>query len=306
LNEEASLPHVLQRIPRAIAGVEAVEVLVVDDGSTDGSAGIARQHGAHVLSHMFNMGVGQAFHTALEYALEHGHDGMVSIDADGQFSPEQIPLVLDPILRGQAEFVTGSRFLNNRSIPHMSAVKRWGNARMTRLINRLTGQRFTDVSCGFRAYSRQALLRLNLHGQFTYTQETFLSLVFNNVKIAEVPIDVRYFPDRQSRVAGNILQYALRTSNIIFRTYRDYRPLRFFWSAAFVVMMPALGFAGFLLAWRVYSGEFSPHIWSGFVGGFLFFIATALFIIGLMADMMGRSRRNQEEILYYLKRGMRG
>jgi hypothetical protein len=126
------------------------------------------------------------------------------------------------------------------------------------------------------------------------------------VKIAEVPIDVRYFPDRQSRVAGNILQYALRTSNIIFRTYRDYRPLRFFWSAAFVFMMPALGFAGFLLGWRAYSGEFSPHIWSGFVGGFLFFIATALFIIGLMADMMGRSRRNQEEILYYLKRGMRG
>lgn len=302
LNEESSLAGVIKAIPTSIPGIEVTKILVIDDGSTDQSAKVATDAGAMVKSHMFNLGVGQALHTALEFALSNKFDIMVNIDADGQFSPDQISNVVRPIIDGEAEFVTGSRFLEKKDIPHMSIVKQWGNGKMTNLINRLTRRRFTDVSCGFRAYSRQAMLKLNLHGQFTYTQETFLNLVFNNIKIVEVPIHVKYFPGRKSRVAGNLFQYAMRTSNIIFRTYRDYRPLRFFWSASFVTMVPALGFIGFLIGWRLFSGSFTPHIWSGFIGGTIFFVSMSLFIVGLIADMMGRSRRNQEEILYYLRK----
>ena len=173
LNEAENLPNVLASLPKTI-GDHFTERLVVDDGSTDGSAEIARDNGAIVISHGINYGVGRAFQTALAFAIKQRYDIMVTIDADGQFPVSDMPKLVDPILDGTASFVSGNRFAKgNEQIEHMSAIKRWGNARMTSLINRLTGKKFYDVSCGFRAYSRDAMLRLNLMGQFTYTQEVF-------------------------------------------------------------------------------------------------------------------------------------
>ncbi len=301
LNEEKTLGEVIQAIPRQIAGIDQVDVLVVDDGSVDRSRAVAEEAGAHVISHKRNLGVGQALQSAFAYALEKKYDALVNIDADGQFDPKQIPLLIRPITENQADFVVGSRFLDGKPIPNMSAIKRWGNIRMNRLISRLAGQEFSDVSCGFRAYSRHALCRLNLHNQFTYTQETFLNLAFNNVRIAEVPIAVTYFPGRKSRVANSLWQYAFRTASIIFRTYRDYKPLRFFGSIGFTILVPAVLLFGFFIGWRLYSGQFSPHIWAGFSAAGLFFIAALFFIVGLITDMLTRIRKNQEDMLYQLK-----
>jgi glycosyltransferase involved in cell wall biosynthesis len=302
LNEEATVGEVIRGIPRQIEGIDRVDVLVVDDGSTDRSRAVAEEAGAHVISHKRNLGVGQALQTAVAYALENDYDILTNIDADGQFNTQQIPLLVKPIIDDDADFVAGSRFMNDQPIEHMPPVKRWGNARMNQLISRLAGQTFCDVSCGFRAYSRHALCRLNLHNQFTYTQETFLNLAFNHVRILQVPIDVTYFPGRESRVANSIWKYAFRTSNIIFRTYRDYQPLRFFWTIGALVLFPALMLLAFFLGWRLFSGHFSPHIWAGFSGTALFFFATLFFIVGLIADMLARIRKNQEDVLYCLKR----
>ncbi len=300
LNEAENLPIVLARLPKTIDD-HPTDWLVVDDGSTDGSAEIARDNGAIVIRHDINCGVGRAFQTALAFAIKQRYDIMVTIDADGQFPISDISKLVDPILDGSASFVSANRFASDGQIEHMSAIKRWGNARMTSLINRLTGEQFYDVSCGFRAYSREAMLRLNLMGQFTYTQEVFLALAFKGMSIREIPIKVEYFPNRKSRVAGSIARYALNTFKIIFRTYRDYFPLKFFSAIGLGLLIPGLLLLIFLFGWYVHSGKFTPHIWSGFVGGGFVLAAAFCFILGLLADMMVRLRHNQEEILYLLR-----
>lgn len=302
LNEAATISNVIQAIPRKIRGIEKVDVVVINDGSTDDSEQVARQAGAEVISHKVNQGVGRAFQSGLNFALNNNYDMMVNIDSDGQFSPNDIPKLVNPILEGKAEFVTASRFLSGKVIPHMSSVKLWGNHKMSKLISKLANKSFTDVSCGFRAYSKETLMRLTLHGQFTYTQETFLDLAFKNIKMVEIPIDVKYFPDRQSRVARSILNYAYNTSLIIFRTYRDYQPLKFFWAIAAVFATPGVLLLSFLLSWYIAQGSFTPHIWSGFLGGSLMAVSLLFFIVGIFADMLDRIRANQEEILYKLRK----
>jgi glycosyltransferase involved in cell wall biosynthesis len=305
LNEARTLPQVLDAIPRRIEGFSVVDLLVVDDGSTDGSQDVAKRHGAHVIRHEVNLGVGASFQDAVGFALAHSYDAMVTIDADGQFDPADIPRLMAPIKSGDAHFVSASRFRSNKPIKHMSGVKKWGNARVTGIINSLTRQKFSDVSCGYRAYSREALLRLNLQGVFTYTHEVFLSLAFQRLRIAEVPVVVRYFPGRQSRVASSISRYAVNTLSIIIRTYRDYRPLLFFSFLGLAFFGLGMCFLSFLGIWWLIHGAFTPHIWSGFVGAAFVFTAQILIVLGLIADMFVRIRKNQEELLYHAKKSMR-
>ena len=296
-NEEKTIAGVIKSIPDFVD-----KIAVVDDCSSDRTALKATEAGAEVITHHVNQGVGAAFHSGMEYALNGGFDIMVNIDADGQFSPSDIPSLIDPIIDKKADFVTASRFIDPSYIPDMPWINRWGNRQMSRLISTLTGKRFHDVSCGFRAYSHNTLMKLNLVGRFTYTQETFLDLVFKDTRIKEVPIHVKYFKDRKPRVSGSIPRYMYRTSKIIFRTYRDYMPLRFFWGIGLFFLLFSFFFGSILLAHYIRTGVFSGQIWSGFVGGFFFINAMAFFILGLLADMFDRIRRNQEKIILQLKK----
>ncbi|MBI4826624.1 MAG: glycosyltransferase [Nitrospirae bacterium] len=296
-NEEGHIKDVLDSLPPFID-----KTIVIDDCSSDRTSELAASSGAVVLRHDVNMGVGTVFNTGLEYVMKYGFDIMVNIDGDGQFSALDIHKLIDPIVEGKADFVTASRFMNPELIPDMPKIKFWGNKRMSELISRLSGKRFYDVSCGFRAYSRDTLMRLNLFGSFTYTQESFLDLTFKKVRIREVPVRVKYFKDRESRVASSIPNYVLQTLKIIFRTYRDYRPLRFFWSIAFILFVVSLLFGSILLFHYFSTGRFSGQIWSGFVGAFFFINAMALFVTGVIADILYRIRINQEKILYRLKK----
>jgi glycosyltransferase involved in cell wall biosynthesis len=303
LNEAATIGSVLDAVPTRIEGVDEVVKLVVDDGSTDATAREAVSHGAVVVSHGVNRGVGVAFQSMLRYAVENGFDALVSIDADGQFDAADIPRLVAPILERRADMVTGSRFVDRSFIPAtMPTMKRWGNDRMANLISALTGRRFHDVSCGYRAYGREALLNLNLHGRFTYTQETFLDLTYKGLKVVEVPVVVQYFDGRVSRVANSLVKYAVRTSSIIFRIYRDYYPLRFFAAVGTAFLLLAALFATNLFVHYARTGLFTGQIWSGFVGGALAFVGLMLFLLGVVADMLDRIRVNQERILYELKR----
>jgi glycosyltransferase involved in cell wall biosynthesis len=226
LNEARTLATVIGSLPQTIQGVREKVVLVVDDGSTDESALHAREAGAQVVRHDQTRGVGAAFHSAHGYFLDGPFDLMVSIDADGQFNAADVPRLLAPILRGEADAVTANRFGHRHPIPHMSGVKRWGNRMMARLVSALAGQNFQDVSCGFRAFSRRALTQVQLRGAFTHTQEMLLQLSAAKMRIAEVPVEVRYFPDRKSRVAGNIPRYAFKTLAILLGAHRTYFPRR--------------------------------------------------------------------------------
>ncbi|HMB31363.1 MAG TPA: glycosyltransferase family 2 protein, partial [Desulfohalobiaceae bacterium] len=221
LNESRTISQVIAKIPGDIPGISHVDVVVVDDGSSDDSAAIARNMGAYVVSHPNRMGVGVAFNTGLNQAIQLGADIMVNIDGDGQFDPGDIPKLVQPILEGRADFVTASRFKDANLEPGMPWIKKWGNKGMARLISILTGHKFYDVTCGFRAYSKETMLQLNLIGKFTYTQETFLDLAFKDIKIKEMPIKVlgqRQFGN--SRVTRSIWAYAVNSGKIILRAFR--------------------------------------------------------------------------------------
>jgi len=280
--------------------------VVIDDGSTDGTAEIARQAGAHVVRHAQNQGVGSAFQSGLRKALELGVDVTVNIDADGQFSPLDIPKLIQPILRDEADFVAADRFTTEdgqvRKPENMPSIKYWGNKRVSRLISLIAKENFADVSCGFRAYSRTALLQLNLIGQFTYTQESFLDLATKGMRITSIPVDVKYFPGRKSRVAGNLLQYGWRISGAIFRTFRDHQPIRFFGLLGAVFFVIGLLLDAFVM-WHFYSvGSFTPYKSIALGGIYLNSLGIIIWIVGLVADMLDRIRSNQEKILYMLKR----
>ncbi len=306
-NEEHRIAGVIESVPRDLSGVTQIGVLVVDDGSTDRTGKVAEAAGAGVLRHEVNQGVGGAFHTALEAALSLGADILVSIDADNQFDAMETEKLIAPILEGRADFVTGNRFASKEKPKNMPSLRYLGNLMMSRIVSTLSASRpIEDVSCGFRAYSREALLNLNLFGRFTYTQETVMDLAFKGLRIEEVPVTVKYFPTRTSRVARNLPMYGLNTFRIILRTFRDYRPMLFFGSLGLAVFMCGLAMLLFVGVHYTRTGNVSPYKMFGIGGGIL--IVSGLLIIGLslLADMLDRMRTTQEKLLYYEKKKVYG
>ncbi|SDH35698.1 glycosyltransferase family 2 protein [Pseudomonas abietaniphila] len=302
LNEAKTIAQVVSEVPRTIAGVYSVDILVVDDGSEDATSTEAKLAGAEVLRHPRNRGVGTAFQSAVNYAVENRYDLMINIDGDRQFNPGDIPKLVAPIVAGEADMVTASRFIDPAMTPDMPKIKLYGNHMMSSLISGLVRKKFADVSCGFRCYSRESLLQINLHGAFTYTQETFLDFAAKRLEIKEIPIDVQYFADRTSRVAGSISKYAVNTSKIIFRGYRDYFPLRFFWGISAVFAVPATIFSIVFVLHYLMTGAFTGYLFAGFTAAFLYSLATVFFVLGIVTDMLDRIRSNQERILYMLKK----
>lgn len=303
LNEEKTIVDVISAIPTVLPGISRISIVVVNDGSTDYTADLARKNGAIVISHPQPMGVGAAFHTGIKEALQLGADYIVNIDADGQFNPKDIPALLAPIQTGQAEFVTASRFAKAEYIPDMPAMKLWGNRWMVRIINGITSKRFTDVSCGFRAYSREAALRLTLFGKFTYTQESFIDLAFKGIAMTEVPLKVR--GEREfgtSRVASNLFRYGAKSATIIFRAARDHKPFYFVGLPGLIVLAAGIAVGIFVLQHYIITGQTSPYRSLVTGSGILLIIGFLLLVISLLADMIHRSRMAVEEVLYLARK----
>lgn len=298
LNEENSIGSTIKAMPAFVD-----KVIVIDDGSTDKTVEISKQSGAEVISHNRNMGVGAAFQTAVRAVLNSNYDIMVNIDADGQFDPKDIEKITEPIISDKADFATASRFKDPELYPKMSKVKFIGNKMMSRFISVITQQKFYDVSCGFRAYSRETLMRMNLFGEFTYTQESFIDLVFKNLRISEIPVKVRGTREHgKSRIASNLFNYGLQTLKIIVRTYRDHKPFKFFALIGFLLFLVAFGLFIFLMIHYLQAGEFTPYKFVGFTSAFFFVLSLVFFLIGFILDMFSRMRKNQEQILYHLKK----
>jgi glycosyltransferase involved in cell wall biosynthesis len=304
-NEAENIQKVLSSLPHQLDQIDHIQYLVVDDGSTDNTASLARSCGAQVISHGLNRGVGAAFQSAVQYALENKADILVGIDADGQFDSQEIPDLIRPILEDEVQLVIGNRF--SSGIPeNMPRIKYWGNQVVAKLISSFSNQIFTDVSCGFRAFSREALFRLNIFAQFTYTHETILSMVYQGQRIVEHPITVTYHPGRKSRVAGSILAYAIQTSKIILRVMLDYRPMRVFGTLGAGLILIGSLFELFLLIHYISTLTFTPYKNFGFIGlGFIIFGMLVL-LIALVADMLNRVRLNQDKILYEIKKSRYG
>lgn len=302
LNEAATVGRIVREAHAALPEIPR-EVVVVDDGSTDATASEARAAGATVVSHDINRGVGMAFQTGVKEALARGADVIVHLDADGQFNPADIPALLAPVLNRTADIAICSRFLNAEFRPSMPPVKAWGNRMVAQIVTLVTGQTFTDVACGFRAFNRETALRLTLFGRFTYTQEMLLDAVEKNLRIVEVPLRVR--GERaagHSRVYASAWNYALRSAAILFRSFRDQSPLRVFGSVAVTVGGLGVLVGGFVAVHWFQTGQTSPYRSLVTLSAVLVLLGAFFATVALLADMLRRHRKIAEEILYLERR----
>lgn len=304
LNEEKTIGQVIDAVPESLFDERVkLEVVVINDGSTDQTAKIAEEHGAFVIYHASPQGVGSSFSAGIKEALRRKADYAVNIDADGQMNPKDIEKLLKPIAGGVADMVTASRFKDRELIPQMPKVKRWGNNRVAQVISMIVGRRYYDVSCGFRAYNRETLLRLNLRGKFTYTQETFISLANNNhIRIEEVPVEIRGEREfGKSRVASSVLRYGIRSGSIMLSAFKDYQPVRFFGGAALIFLLAGLIFESIFLGHYIMTGYFRNYLWAGLTGAFMAVTAMIFFVLMILSDTLGKLVKTGDEILYYSK-----
>jgi len=304
-NEERTIKEVISKIPRVNKRISQTEIIVVDDGSKDKTKEEAKEAGAIVVSHIGNKGVGVAFRTGIEEALKRKADVIVNMDGDGQFNPNDIPKLIEPILDKKADFVTATRFSDGKLIGNMPFVKKIGNKLFTSLTSKLVGQRFTDTQCGFRAYSREAALRLNLYGKFTYTQEVFLDLANKGLIIKEIPLLIRAEREfGKSKVVKSVPKYIFQALTIIIRSIRDYKPLAFFGVIGLFSLLLGLISGIFMIIRYILTGRTSPFKSLLMVSVGLTVLGVLLIILGLIADMLDRQRRIQEDLLYYKKKEM--
>jgi glycosyltransferase involved in cell wall biosynthesis len=302
-NEEESIAGVLDRIPASIEEIDDRDVIVVDDGSTDRTRAVALAKGAHVVSHTRNRGLGAAFATGIDAALRAGADVIVSLDGDGQHPPEAIADLIAPLLAGEADFATATRFSDPRFLPHMPVLNRLGNWLVARITGLACGRPFTDASCGFRAYSRDAALRLNLFGGHTYTQESLLDLARKGVAMAEVPVVIRGVREHgKSRVAHSLLRYGLRALTIMIRAVRDRLPFPFFGAIGAFLALTGAAAEMTVLAHFIRTGQTSPYHSFTTLGAVFLILGAVSFLVALLADMLSRMRETQETLLYLEKR----
>jgi glycosyltransferase involved in cell wall biosynthesis len=298
-NEANTLPLVLASIPREIPGVDAIEVLIIDDGSTDGTADIARRLGVeHVVRHTRNRGLAASFSTGLDACLRLGADIVVNTDGDNQYCQADIPLLIGPILGGRADMVVGDRQVDG--VLGFSPRKRMLNKLGSAVVRRLSGTEVPDAPSGFRAYSREAASRLNVLSTYSYTLETLIQAGAQRMAVEFVP--VRTNPKlRDSRLFKSMTDYIKRSGATMLRSYATYQPLRVFLSIGLLLLVVGLfGVARF--AYFFASGGGGGHVQSLVIAGALVVVGFQIALIGLLADLTAANRRLLEEALYRLRR----
>ncbi len=300
LNEERTLPRVLEQLPRELEGFDAVEWLVIDDGSTDATARVARQSGAdHIVRLTNNKGLAAAFQAGLDAALKLGADVIVNTDADDQYPAADIPRLVAPILSGSADMVVGDRRVE--TIEHFSAGKKLLQRLGSWVVRRASGTGVPDTTSGFRAYNREAALQLLVVSNFTYTLESLIQAGKMLVAVEHVPISTN--PQlRESRLFGSTGSYVRRNALAIFRAYVLYEPLRVFAIAACVFALGALGsWIPFLADWIV-NGDSSGHVQSLILGAVLALVAVQMFALGIIGDALAGQRVIAQRVFERVRR----
>lgn len=299
LNEEATLPLVLSTIPRTIPGVARVEILVIDDGSTDGTVAVAERAGvAHIVRHARNMGLARSFADGVDYALAHGADIVVNTDGDNQYPQERIPDLVAPILRGEADIVIGDR--QTHTIAHFSWFKRTMQRFGSWVVNRAAGTRLPDAASGFRAYSRYSLYRLNVVTTFSYCMETIIQAGNKRLAIASVPVTTNP-KTRESRLFSNVFEHMMKSAQAIARSYIMYRPWTVF--AWLTGLFAVAGLAPFVRYGILKAlGDAGNHIQSLIFGVAMLVAALLSLALGVLSDLLKTGRILHEDALERVKR----
>lgn len=293
LNEEQTIAETIAAIPRRIPGISQVQILVIDDGSADDTARVAREAGAdHVLHMSSHVGLARAFSAGIEEALALGADIIVNTDADNQYCAEDIATLCRPILQRRAQIVIGCRPIDEIESfsPLKTALQRFGSW----VVRKASGSDIPDAPSGFRAYSRDAAARLCVINTYTYTLETIIQAGRKRIPMTSVPVRVNPVT-RPSRLFGGIGEYVARSARIILRVFVIYAPLRFFFSLAAICALPGLaGIGRFLYFYATDGGD--GHVQSLVLSGMLLAVATILFAVGVLADVIAANRSLLEDI----------
>ena len=302
-NEEEALPKTVRDLPTSLPGVDVVEVLVIDDGSHDRTAAVARELGVqHVVQLKSHVGLARAFQAGLDESLRQDADIVVNTDADNQYCGEDIPRLIQPVLEERADIVIGDRGVAR--VAHFSPIKRRLQRLGSWVVQQASGMRIPDATSGFRAYSREAALRLNVLSEFSYTLETLIQAGAWRMSVVFIPVTTNP-STRKSRLVRNIPHYLMHSAITIVRAYTMYRPLRVFLSLG--AMFFSVGFLlsiRFLYYYLITLSTNSPtgHVQSLILAAILMIVGVQIGLIGLVADLIGFNRKLMERMLYRVKR----
>ena len=299
LNEEQTLPVTLRDLPRHIDGISEIETLVIDDGSTDRTIEVARQHGVHHIVRLTNRkGLASAFMAGLDAGLKLGADIIVNTDADNQYSGNDIEKLVRDIVDHKADMVIGDRQVE--TIAHFSPLKKILQKLGSWVVRHVSDTSVPDATSGFRAYSREAALRMNVISRFTYTLETIIQAGKKNLALSHVPVSTNG-KLRESRLFTSIPAYLKRSTSTIFRIYTMYEPLKTFFIIGLVFFLPGFALAlRFLYFYFVAGG--TGHVQSLILAAVFMIVGFQIGLIGLVADLIGGNRRLIEDALYRIKK----
>jgi len=298
-DEAETLPATIADLPRTIDGIDEVEILIIDDGSTDGTIEIAQELGVdHIIRLSQNQGLAVAFARGLEASLQMGADIIVNTDGDNQYRGDCVRDLVEPILKGDAEMVVGDRQIN--TIQHFSAFKKILQKFGSWIVRWASKTNVPDATSGFRAFSKEAALRLSIFSEYTYTLETIIQAGKKGISITSVPVETNEVL-RESRLIHSTFQYVTRSAITIIRIFLMYEALRVFLGLSVVPLV-----SGFFLLGRfgyyVLIGDGQGHIQSLIIASILMVLGFVTILIGLLGDLIARNRRLNEEIDYRIKK----
>ncbi|MBN4079650.1 glycosyltransferase family 2 protein [bacterium AH-315-C08] len=299
LNEEHTLPKTLEDLPKQIEGIDSIEILIIDDGSTDKTVEVAKKLGVHhVLQFTNNKGLAKAFISGINQSLKLGADIIVNTDGDNQYFGGDIVKLIQPILKKDADIVVGNRQVE--TIRHFSPVKIFLQKFGSWVVRQLSGTEIPDATSGFRAYSRDAALQLNVVSDFTYTVETIISAGKKNLAIAHVPVKTNA-KLRESRLFPSIRVYLQRSLITMLKVYSMYRPLRLFTLAGGTTFL--LGFAiGCRYLFFFFMGQTEGHIQSLILSAILLIVGFQIIMMGISAELISVNRQLLEDIQVRIKK----
>ena len=298
LNEEKTLPLVLESIPTAIPGVDSIEILIVDDGSTDRTIEVAKEHGVtHFVRHARNMGLARSFRDGVDYALAHGADIVVNTDGDNQYPQDRIGDLVAPIVAGRADIVIADR--QTSKIAHFSAFKKLMQNVGSKVVNIAAETKLPDAASGFRAYSKAALYRLNIVTQFSYCMETIIQAGNKRLRIESVPVTTNA-KTRESRLFKNIWQHMFKSGLAITRSFLMFKPYVILgWLGAIMLLAGLIPFLRFFIFWV--QGEGAGHIQSLILGSAMLVGGLLCLALLVIADLLRTNRVLIEDQLERIK-----